>query len=80
MTTANPATNQAGNSYGRVTQVIGPVVDVTFDQGDIPEITTALRVSNPAVNDKEWNLVLEVAQHLGENAIRAISVGIVKTT
>jgi F-type H+-transporting ATPase subunit beta len=74
MTTANPAATQADNEYGSVTQVIGPVVDVSFDTDDIPEITTALRVTNPAISDDEWNLVLEVAQHLGENTVRTVAM------
>ena len=41
----------AASTVGRITQVMGPVVDVSFD-GEIPEIYTALRVSNPAINDK----------------------------
>ncbi len=59
---------------GRITQVIGPVVDVEFDAGHLPEIYHALRVTNPAVDDREWNLVLEVAQHLGENTVRTIAM------
>ncbi|UCF48825.1 MAG: F0F1 ATP synthase subunit beta [Myxococcales bacterium] len=59
---------------GRVTQVIGPVVDVTFPQGNLPEILTALQVSNPAISEKDWNLTLEVAQHLGENTVRAVAM------
>ena len=59
---------------GKVTQVIGPVVDVTFPQGAIPAILSALRVSNPGISDKEWNLTLEVAQHLGENTVRAVAM------
>jgi len=59
---------------GRITQVIGPVVDVEFEAGKLPEIYHALKVSNPAVDDREWNLVLEVAQHLGENTVRAIAM------
>jgi len=59
---------------GRVSQVIGPVVDVSFPQGGLPAILTALRVSNPAINDKDWNLTLEVAQHLGENTVRAVAM------
>jgi len=60
-------------SDGRITQVIGPVVDVEFE-GELPEIYTALRVTNAAINDTEWNLVLEVAQHTGESTVRAISM------
>jgi F-type H+-transporting ATPase subunit beta len=53
---------------GRITQIIGAVIDVTFD-GDLPEIYTALEVDN------EGNkLVLEVAQHLGEGSVRTIAM------
>ena len=53
---------------GKITQIIGAVIDVTFD-GDLPEIYTALEVSN------EGNkLVLEVAQHLGEGSVRTIAM------
>ncbi len=56
---------------GKVTQVIGPVVDVEFPQGQLPNILTALRLTNPSISDQKDNLVLEVAQHLGENTVRA---------
>ncbi len=59
---------------GKVTQVIGPVVDVRFPQGALPAILSALQVSNPGISDKEWNLTLEVAQHLGENTVRAVAM------
>ena len=59
---------------GRITQVIGAVIDVEFEAGQLPEIYHALRVSNPAIDDREWNLVLEVAQHLGENTVRTIAM------
>lgn len=62
------------NLEGMVTQVIGPVVDVRFEGTDLPEIYTALKVTNPSINDKEGNLVLEVGQHLGENIVRCISM------
>jgi len=61
-------------SQGRITQVIGPVVDVEFVDGNLPAIYTALRVSNPAISDVEGNLVLEVAQHTGEGTVRTISM------
>src|SRR4029453_2595846 len=56
-------------SQGKVTQVLGPVVDVEFPPGDLPEIYTALRVTNPSLGKEEGNLVLEVAQHLGEATV-----------
>jgi F-type H+-transporting ATPase subunit beta len=59
---------------GRITQVIGPVVDVEFDAGKLPEIYHSLKVTNPSIDDREWNLVLEVAQHLGENTVRTIAM------
>src|SRR5689334_6805606 len=59
---------------GRITQVLGPVVDVEFPPGGLPEVYTALRVSNPAISSESDNLVLEVAQHLGENTVRCIAM------
>ncbi len=61
-------------SNGRITQIIGPVVDVEFADGKLPAIFNALTVSNTAISDQPWNLVLEVAQHLGENTVRAIAM------
>ena len=59
---------------GRISQVTGAVIDVEFPDGGLPEIQTALKVSNPFINKNEWNLVLEVAQHLGEKSVRTISM------
>ena len=59
---------------GRITQVIGPVVDVEFPPGKLPSILNAVQVSNPAISDKNWNLTLEVAQHLGESTVRTIAM------
>ena len=59
---------------GRIVQVMGPVVDVEFPPGELPEIFTALRVSNQGIDDEPWNLVLEVAMHLGENTVRSIAM------
>ena len=59
---------------GRITQVIGPVVDVEFPPGALPEIYTALAVTNPAIDERKDNLVIEVAQHLGENTARCIAM------
>src|SRR3989441_1280312 len=60
--------------FGKVTQVIGPVVDVEFPPGSLPEIFTALTVSNQGISDKSDNLTIEVAQHLGENTVRCIAM------
>jgi F-type H+/Na+-transporting ATPase subunit beta len=59
---------------GSISQVLGPVVDVYFASGDLPEINTALKISNTAISEQEWNLVVEVAQHLGQNTVRTISM------
>jgi len=55
---------------GRVVQIIGPVVDVEFPAGNLPEIFEALEIKTPS-----GRLVLEVQQHLGSNQIRTISLG-----
>ena len=62
------------NENGKVVQVMGPVVDVEFTPGMLPEIFTALRVTNAAIDEREDNLVLEVALHLGENTVRCIAM------
>ena len=59
---------------GKISQVTGPVVDVVFAGGELPEINTALKITNPAIDDTDWNLVLEVATHLGQNTVRTISM------
>jgi F-type H+-transporting ATPase subunit beta len=59
---------------GKVTQVIGPVVDVEFPAGAVPTILNALTVTNTAISDEPDNLVLEVAQHLGEHTVRTIAM------
>jgi len=59
---------------GKITQVIGPVVDVDFPAGTLPRILNALLVTNPSLGNDKNNLVLEVAQHLGESTIRAIAM------
>ncbi len=59
---------------GRITQVIGPVLDIEFPPGHLPAIYNAILVTNPAISDEKWNLVVEVAQHLGENTVRCIAM------
>ncbi|MBN35955.1 MAG: F0F1 ATP synthase subunit beta [Rhodospirillaceae bacterium] len=56
------------NSVGRISQILGAVVDVQFD-GDLPNIMNALETTN-----QDKRLVLEVAQHLGENTVRTIAM------
>jgi F-type H+-transporting ATPase subunit beta len=59
---------------GRVVQVIGPVVDVAFDSAELPEINTALLVTNPSIDKRDDNLTIEVAQHLGEHMVRCVAM------
>jgi len=59
---------------GKIKQVMGPVVDVEFEGGELPPINTALRSTNKAISDKEGNLTLEVAQHLGDGVVRTIAM------
>ena len=61
---------------GRLVQVIGPVVDVAFDEGQLPNIMNAIAISNPTIGDVEDNLIVEVAQHLGDNVVRCIAMDI----
>jgi F-type H+-transporting ATPase subunit beta len=63
-------------NIGRVVQVIGPVVDVAFQEGQLPNILNAILITNPAINDEPDNLVVEVAQHLGDNVVRCIAMDI----
>jgi F-type H+-transporting ATPase subunit beta len=59
---------------GEITQVIGPVVDVEFPPGGLPELMTALETTNANLADEGGRLVLEVAQHLGEGTVRTIAM------
>ncbi|MBN2444101.1 MAG: F0F1 ATP synthase subunit beta [Spirochaetales bacterium] len=59
---------------GIVLQVLGPVVDIRFTQGELPAIFTALTITNPAINEEENNLVLEIMQHIGDRTVRAIAM------
>ena len=63
-------------NIGKVVQVIGPVVDVAFQEGQLPSILNAITITNPAINDEPDNLVVEVAQHLGDNVVRCIAMDI----
>ncbi|WP_042354354.1 F0F1 ATP synthase subunit beta [Bacillus rubiinfantis] len=63
-------------SKGHVLQVMGPVVDVKFDDDNLPEIYNALRIVRKAQNESEVdiNLTLEVALHLGDDTVRTIAM------
>ncbi|MDP2799160.1 MAG: F0F1 ATP synthase subunit beta, partial [Deltaproteobacteria bacterium] len=63
-----------GGATGRIAQVIGNVLDVEFEPGQLPAIMNAIRITNVAIDDQPENLVVEVAQHLGDNMVRCISM------
>jgi F-type H+-transporting ATPase subunit beta len=61
-------------NIGKIVQVIGNVLDVEFAEGKLPEILTAIAISNPSISDQEGNLIVEVAQHLGDNVVRCVAM------
>src|SRR4029434_5220425 len=61
-------------NMGKITQVLGAVVDVEFSDVSLPPIYNALKVSHQAISDQQGNLVIEVAQHLGENTVRCVAM------
>jgi F-type H+-transporting ATPase subunit beta len=67
-------TGKTEGNIGKIVQVIGPVVDLEFPEGKLPNILNAIRITNPAIDDRPENLVVEVAQHLGNNTVRCIAM------
>lgn len=61
-------------AVGTITQVVGPAVDVSFPSNALPSIYNALKVTNPSLDDREDNLTLEVAAHLGDGVCRCIAM------
>ena len=59
---------------GIIRQVMGPVIDVEFTDGKLPAILNALKVTNKTIEGGDWNLTVEVAQHLGNNMVRTIAM------
>src|SRR5512144_2028113 len=59
---------------GKVVQVIGPVVDVEFEGGHLPEIYHALRITSDGQGGQHIDVVVEVEQHLGENRVRTVAM------
>ena len=60
----------AQSKIGKITQIIGAVLDIKFSEGNLPEINEAIKIQN---HDKE--LIVEVAQHLGDDTVRCIAIG-----
>jgi F-type H+-transporting ATPase subunit beta len=63
-------------SKGRIVQILGPVVDIEFDHGHLPDILNAIKIERKAENagETDINLTVEVAQHLGDNKVRAVAM------
>lgn len=69
------AAEQAITSQGRIVQVMGPVIDVAFDEGQkLPDILTALTLTNKAIDENPDNLTVEVALHIGDNTVRCVAM------
>src|SRR5690625_2208988 len=73
--TAAPATQAETKVVGRIARVTGPVVDIEFPHDAIPAVYNALETTVDFGDESEsYTLVLEVAQHLGDNLVRAIAL------
>lgn len=73
VTAENPTQTQAAGGVGRVARVIGPVVDVEFPADQMPDILNALKIEIQA-GELSREIVAEVALHVGDNVVRAISL------
>ncbi len=59
---------------GKIIQVIGPVVDIEFEEGHLPEIYSAIKIPRTTTEGVEQDLIVEVQQHLGEDRVRAVAM------
>ena len=59
---------------GKIVQVIGPVVDIEFSDGSLPEILNAIKIPRKSTQGEQENLIVEVQQHLGDNRVRTIAM------
>jgi F-type H+-transporting ATPase subunit beta len=75
MSTSYGNASSVGNHVGRVVQIIGPVVDVEFEEGHLPPIYEALRITSEGFDvPAQIDVICEVQQHLGEGRVRAVSM------
>ncbi len=68
------ATAIAGKQIGKVVQVIGPVLDVEFESGHLPELYNALEINATTDSGQEIHVTVEVQQHIGRNQVRAVAM------
>ena len=64
----------AAQKIGKVVQVIGPVVDIEFEDGQLPEIYNAVRIKSAGKGGQAIDVIVEVEQHLGENRVRTVAM------
>src|SRR5881296_3793143 len=64
----------AAQKTGKVVQVIGPVVDIEFEDGHLPEIYNAVRIESAGKGGQAIDVIVEVEQHLGENRVRTVAM------
>ncbi len=55
---------------GKIIQIIGPVVDIEFEEGHLPKIFNAIRIPRISTEGKTEDLIVEVQQHLGEDRVQ----------
>ena len=61
-------------AIGKIIQVIGPVIDIEFENGHLPSIYNSIRIPRTTTEGEENNLIAEVQQHLGEDRVRAVAM------
>src|SRR6187455_3892149 len=64
----------AAQKIGKVVQVIGPVVDIEFEGGQLPEIYNAVHIKSDGAGGTPIDIIVEVEQHLGENRVRTVAM------
>ena len=62
------------NTFGKIVAIIGPVLDVEFEAGQLPAVYNALRIKASTKEVGDIDIIAEVEQHLGENRVRAVAM------
>ncbi|MCK5086236.1 MAG: F0F1 ATP synthase subunit beta, partial [Melioribacteraceae bacterium] len=62
------------SNEGKIVQVIGPVVDIDYEDGYLPKIYNAIKIPRTSLEGNEEELTVEVQQHLGENRVRTVAM------
>src|ERR1700704_3925201 len=70
----SPAAEAKKVNFGKVVQVIGPVLDVEFESEHLPELYNALRIREKSDSGVDIDVVVEVQQHIGRNQVRAVAM------